>query len=396
MMIILHGPEAIKPSMIIREPLATPGSWFVYQSPSGKYAVIDSGNRISQIEIKANNYKSRFTVQKANIPFKYNNEYTSKNPGRSFHVSIHAKVVAEDPVLIIQNEVSDAEDVFKRDTDYWLSQLCGQYTISELQELKLATRNFETNTELKSDTKSKGFSISNFEIGISLSNEDMEFYKVQEQIKQNEEIERLRLIEMKRTRELRIQEEDEELERQRQRSKLEQQDRLLAEQEEEKRRKRLKEERRADNERLEQLRKKEGLESVIFERDEENAENVDLLLSDAKKEKEHQRQIEVARNNAELEENKRKQEHNRLMEEKQRDFLLKAMENQMKSGNVDDTMLRTIYNVFGNSTNDSTFLDEKKSDVQQISFKVGDSDSSEDQDEKNAASDEKVWNANGN
>lgn len=182
-MLILSGPSAVKASWGAREPIAEDGYWLVYRATNGKTAVIDSGNRMSQVELKAEKFKERYTVKQERVPFKHKDEYSSQDPGRFFTLSVDMNVIVDNPVRIVEHEIHSLHNSVDADVSFWLDHMAGEYLIEDFNKLKSDIRKPDFLSRLKDDLKAKGFAAESLQITVALSQDDMEYFKKVEDIK---------------------------------------------------------------------------------------------------------------------------------------------------------------------------------------------------------------------
>src|SRR4051794_35824548 len=100
-MLVINNIERVTTGLLAREPIAAYGIWYVYINARGKHHLVESGKRISQIELKADGYKTRYSVAKGTYPYKHSAEYQSKDPGRAFQISVQMNIDVADPIAVV-------------------------------------------------------------------------------------------------------------------------------------------------------------------------------------------------------------------------------------------------------------------------------------------------------
>lgn len=351
-MLVITKTESVETGFLAREPEAERGYCFVYQNSRGKCKLVEGGNRLSQIELKADKYKKRYTVRKGNYNYKHLAEYASQDIGKFFQITLLMNISIADPVAVVQNGIHDVNEYIDANIGYGIEMLTKEFKIEDFYELKQKLRSIAHHTSIVDELQQKGFSVSKIEATVSLSNEDMAFYRKQEEIKREAKLEELKVIELEKIKELERQNRLKEEERQKEIARI------------------TKEEKQKENARLAKLQKEGGVTRLVLEREEENKENVDILLEQEEEDREHQRKREL-----ELEEHQRKMEEQRMahelkMREREMDLMQKMIEMQMKNGDADPAVIRTIIESFSRNSNEQVQLASKPAE-KQISWGAG-------------------------
>jgi len=216
---VIESAETISTGMFTREPYCPNDSWFVYKNARGKYHIVESGNRISQIELKADNYSTRYTVKKNSYTYKNFTDYHSMDPGRDFQISVQANVSVSNPIAVVQHDIKNIQEYMAANTKYWFESITVNYKIEEFPQLKDKIHHAVANTNMIKELEKRGFTASQLQAEASLGKKEWEFYEKQETIKRDAALELTRLAEEEKIRkvEAQIKLQEEQVQRERER-----------------------------------------------------------------------------------------------------------------------------------------------------------------------------------
>lgn len=302
-MLILSGPSAVKASLGSREPIAEERHWFVYQNPDGKAVIVDSGSRMSQIELKANKFNERYTVKKIRIPYRNSGEYHSQDIGHFFKVSIEMSVATHDPLSLIHHDVRNLNSAIDNDVTYWLEEMARRYSTEDIHKFSLDMRKADFIPKLKDELKTKGLLVEELNVSVDLSESEMEHIKQIRQIRRDSELARLRESE-----------ESERLEKEKERLEKE-------------------------KERLVRLKEEKGIEALVFEGEGEFKHGVERLF-----EIENNKQAQKdAKEREEYERRREEQARLDAIEERNQALIARLLESSMPKNNGDvDDLIKVI------------------------------------------------------
>ncbi|MDH6651079.1 UNVERIFIED_ORG: hypothetical protein J3A77_000109 [Bacillus sp. PvP124] len=356
-MLVIKSSDSVTAGMFTREPICAFGSWFVYKNIRGKCNFVEEGKRLSQIELKADNYTKRYTVVKDIFTYKHSREYHSMDPGRAFQINVQLNISVANPITVVQSNIWDIRDYMDSNIKLWIEAITLNYKIENFMELKQKIYNIGQNTHMVTELEKRGFVASQIQAEATLGTKDWEFYQEKEEIKRQAALERDRLAERKKIKEAEdaIRLEEEAAEQERRRIERENQQR--------------------ENERLAQLGEEKGIDRIIIERSDENRENLDILIRREQENKEfekkqelerieHQRKMDEQRLEHERKLEEQRLEHERKIEEKRLEIMSKLMERQIEMGADNDAIIIMGDILNGNASSSSPHLVTTKSEKQ--------------------------------
>ncbi|MFC7441178.1 hypothetical protein [Laceyella putida] len=217
-MVIIKQVEPVKFSLFSKEPISSNTLAYVYKNTQGEYRLVQDGEQLTRAELRAKNYTLRFEVARQTFDYKHEREYQSKDPGKSFGVTLQMSVSVKDPVAVVQNEINDLQSYLDRNMPYWIQPLVAEYGVQDFKEVRTVIQQIDQRSEIRSNLESRGLTVNQVLAHVRLSEEDWEHYKKMEDLKKQYEYAKL---EQEKKRELEKQQQEYALEDQELKKKIE-------------------------------------------------------------------------------------------------------------------------------------------------------------------------------
>ncbi|WP_461672465.1 hypothetical protein [Priestia megaterium] len=185
--------QPVRGGLFKNEPMPNIDSSFVYTNKRGKYRLITGKDYLTRSEMNAERYSMRYTVLEETYSYQYEDESSSKELGRTFKVRIQLKVKVKDPIAIVQNDIKDIRHYLDMKIDFWMRSITEEHSIEEIIQVKNKFRNIKEQTNISYDLKEVGFEIIELHGQVDLSESDEKYVKEKQKIRQQGELDRDRL-----------------------------------------------------------------------------------------------------------------------------------------------------------------------------------------------------------
>lgn len=209
---IIKNVERVTAGLLSSEPMSTHGISFVYKNAKGEYRLIENGAQLSRLELRGSRYTIRCSVVRGAFTYRHLSEYPSMNPGKTFRITIQFSVAVTDPIKVVEFDVQNINKYLDDNMPYWLAGIFENYAIEDFREVQQLIKNLDQNIGMQKDLEARGFSISQFQATVGLSESDWSHFEKIEEMKKHQDIEKRKIEEQQELQKMKI-EKDKELTR---------------------------------------------------------------------------------------------------------------------------------------------------------------------------------------
>ncbi|WP_102264426.1 hypothetical protein [Mesobacillus jeotgali] len=131
--------ESIKYSFFSKEPFSSQSSIFVYRNERGQYRVVEGGEQLTNTELKAQKYNTRYTLEFGSVTGQITQEFPSPVTEIKYDVKLDYQCEVIDPVLLIKSGIGEDVKGFLQEHIYnQVLQLSTECSLESLPSVKEA------------------------------------------------------------------------------------------------------------------------------------------------------------------------------------------------------------------------------------------------------------------
>ncbi|MGM0843646.1 MAG: hypothetical protein ACQEUT_01615 [Bacillota bacterium] len=135
---IIQNEETVKYSFFNKEPYSNQSSVFVYKNDRGQYRVVENGEQLTNTELKAQRYNTRYTLVYETVHGQIAQEFSSPGSEITYDVKLQYQCEVADPVLLIRSGIGEDVKEYIHGAVYnqilQLSRDCSLETLPTVQE----------------------------------------------------------------------------------------------------------------------------------------------------------------------------------------------------------------------------------------------------------------------
>lgn len=84
-----------------KEPISSNTVSYIYKNALGEYRLVEGGERLTRVELWTKRYTLRYKMTRQAFEYKNEREYYSKDPVKSFFVTLRMNISVIDPIAIV-------------------------------------------------------------------------------------------------------------------------------------------------------------------------------------------------------------------------------------------------------------------------------------------------------
>ncbi|MFK4997145.1 hypothetical protein ACI2OX_04725 [Bacillus sp. N9] len=126
--------EKVTTGLLASEPPSTRETAFVYQNRKGNLREVMNGEQLSRMEIRANRYLTRYSIAMVNYFYRHKDEYPTKDPGKTFRMTVQFNVFVNSPIKVVEYDVSNIQQYLNDNISYWIAPIVRDYAIEDFRK----------------------------------------------------------------------------------------------------------------------------------------------------------------------------------------------------------------------------------------------------------------------